>query len=91
VIVEASTHAPLMIAMVATTSFPVNHSSSQAVNRGFKPYSGHRNTGRGRFIQGARNFHSRPVFSSMAHERPHSNPEVLGPSLDQQFHNHSAS
>jgi hypothetical protein len=91
VIVEASAYAPLMTAMAATTGFLVNHSSSQAVNRGLKPYSGNRNTGRGRFIQGARHFHSRPVFSSMAHERPHSNSGVLGPSPDQQFHSHSTS
>jgi len=78
VIVEASAHSPLLTAMAATIGFPVNHSSSSTINRGFKPYSGNRNTGRGRFNQGTRHFHSRPVFSSMTHERPHSNPGVLG-------------
>ena len=91
VIVEASAHSPLLTAMAATTGFPVNHSSSSTVNRGFKPYSVNRNTGRGRFNQGTRHFHSRPVFSSMTHERPYSNPGVLGPSLNQQFRSHYAS
>jgi len=91
VIVEASAHAPLMTAMAATTGFPVNHSSSQAVNRAFKPYSGNRNTSRGRFTQGARHFHFRPVFSSIANEHPYPNPSVLGPSPNQQFHSHPAS
>jgi len=91
VIVEASAHSPLLTAMAATTGFPVNHSSSSTINRGFKPYSGNRNTSRGRFNQGNRHFHSRPVFSSMTHERPHSNSGVLGPSPNQQFHSHSAS
>jgi hypothetical protein len=40
--------------MAADTGFLVNHGPSQAVNRGFKPYSGNINNGRGRFIQGAR-------------------------------------
>jgi hypothetical protein len=91
VIVEASAHSPLLTAMAATTGFPVDHSSSSTINRGFKPYSGNRNTGRGRFNQGTRHFQSRPVFSSMTQERPHFNPGVLGPSPNQQFHNHSAS
>ncbi|KAL3597125.1 hypothetical protein D5086_008762 [Populus alba] len=42
VMVEASTNSPLLTAMVATTSFPVNHSSSSNVNRGFKPYNGNK-------------------------------------------------
>ncbi|KAG6750804.1 hypothetical protein POTOM_045319 [Populus tomentosa] len=80
-----------MTAMAATTSFLVNHNSSQNANRGFKAYNGNRHTGRGQFIQGSRHFHSRPVFSSMTHEQSASNPGVLGPSPHQSFHGHPAS
>ena len=91
VIVEASTHVPLMIAMATTTCFPLNHNSSQNVHRGFKVYSGNKHTGRGRFFQGSRQIHSRPMFSSMTHAQLTPNPGVLGPSPNQPFHNYPAS
>ena len=85
VIVETSVNAPLMTAMVSNTGFSLNHGPSQVVNRGFKPYNGNKNNGKGRFTQGSRHFNSRPVFSPMAHALPNYNPGVLDPSLVSNF------
>jgi len=49
VIVKTSVNAPLMTAMVANIGFSLNQGPSQVVNRGFKPYNGNKNNGKGRF------------------------------------------
>ncbi|KAM2136542.1 hypothetical protein ACFX1R_006292 [Malus domestica] len=93
IIVENSTTAPFITAMVANN---VSHSGkgtsgqSQFFSGGYKPFNGNRNKGKCKFNQGFRSYLPKPSFSTQTHVLPTPNPGILGHSPVQSYGNSSA-